>query len=225
MKNFFLGRQMITSIIGVAVIVIFITWPASAQEEPKQDPKKTVKVKIVKDVNGKKTVVDTVFQTDRSIDSKEMQIMLKGVEKEMKDVEKEMKDVNYTFGMSFPSECLELSGCVPPMSWESRAGDHMRILSGEDNEPTLADLLGDIPMERVKSYTIKDRKNGKRIIIEIDDAPLMEKQDRVIYIQGNQRHPSTKVQMIKAPREMKVVVETDDKEENPEKVNVPEKSE
>jgi hypothetical protein len=53
---------------------------------------------------------------------------------------------------------------------------------------TLNDLLGDIPMERVKNYTIKDTKNGKRIIIDIDNAPFFEKKrDRVVIIRGDGR--------------------------------------
>jgi hypothetical protein len=54
----------------------------------------------------------------------------------------------------------------------------------DNDEPTLSDVLGDIPMSRVNSYSIKDRKNGKRIIIDIDDAPLVEKQERVVYLKN-----------------------------------------
>jgi hypothetical protein len=51
-----------------------------------------------------------------------------------------------------------------------------------NNEQTLGGLLGDIPMSRVKSYKIQDKKNGKRIIIDIEDAPIMPEQKEVIII-------------------------------------------
>ena len=40
---------------------------------------------------------------------------------------------------------------------------------------TLSDLLGDIPMDRVKNYSIKSKKGWKRIVIDVEDPPLMEK--------------------------------------------------
>jgi hypothetical protein len=47
----------------------------------------------------------------------------------------------------------------------------MRILRYDHKRQTLADMIGDIPMDRVKSYSIKEKKNGKRIIIDIEDSP------------------------------------------------------
>jgi hypothetical protein len=61
-----------------------------------------------------------------------------------------------------------------------RPGHDMKVLRYNNKSQSLSDIIGDIPMDRVKSYSIKERKNGKRIIIDIEDAPLFEKQDRVI---------------------------------------------
>jgi hypothetical protein len=61
----------------------------------------------------------------------------------------------------------------------------MKVLRFNKQQSTLSDLIGDIPMERVKGYTIKDRKNGKRIIIDIEDAPLTEQRDHMIIIRDD----------------------------------------
>ena len=47
---------------------------------------------------------------------------------------------------------------------------------------SLNDVLGDIPMSRVKSYKVIDKKGGKRIIIDIQDAPLGSDHPNVICI-------------------------------------------
>jgi len=95
-----------------------------------------------------------------------------------------------------------------------RPGRDMKVLRYNHDSPTLSDILGDIPMERVKSYSIKDRKNGKRIIIDIEDAPLLDNQDRVIIIRepGRQSHKRTN-----ADRQMKVIINSDNsnQEEDP----------
>jgi hypothetical protein len=69
-------------------------------------------------------------------------------------------------------------------------GLDMEVLRNHPNSPTLSDILGDIPMAQVKSYSVKDRKNGKRIIIDIEDAPLLVNENKVIIIRepGKQSH-------------------------------------
>ena len=47
---------------------------------------------------------------------------------------------------------------------------------------SLSDVLGNIPMSRVKSYKIIDKKGGKRIIIDLDDG--ISDPGGMIYIQG-----------------------------------------
>ncbi|MEI7896055.1 MAG: hypothetical protein WCJ26_03390, partial [bacterium] len=72
---------------------------------------------------------------------------------------------------------------------------------------TLNDLLGEIPMERVTSYSIKDHKNGKRIVIDLSDAPMFENQPRVVVIQapGMRQHGRNH-----GERQVKVIVNTDE---------------
>lgn len=68
---------------------------------------------------------------------------------------------------------------------------------------SLNSVLGDIPMDHVKSYSIKETKHGKKITIELNDEPLVEHQQKVIIMRSprpemrhmqNQRH---KMQMQK----------------------------
>jgi len=54
----------------------------------------------------------------------------------------------------------------------------------QGNGGSLNDLLGDIPMDRVKSYSIKDTKNGKKIVIELNNAPFIENHRNVIIIRS-----------------------------------------
>ncbi len=51
---------------------------------------------------------------------------------------------------------------------------------GEDK--SLNDLLGDIPMDKVKRYSIQDTKDGKRIVIELKKDPFIERHRDVIII-------------------------------------------
>jgi len=49
-------------------------------------------------------------------------------------------------------------------------GDHdERVYRFDNNGGSLTDILGNIPMERVRNYSIKDTKYGKKIVIEIED--------------------------------------------------------
>ena len=89
-------------------------------------------------------------------------------------------------------------------------GHDMKVLRYNNKSQSLSDIIGDIPMDRVKSYSIKERKNGKRIIIDIEDAPLFEKQDRVIIMRepGRQSHKRTI-----ADPQMKVIIKSDDSDQ------------
>ena len=71
---------------------------------------------------------------------------------------------------------------------------------------SLNSVLGDIPMDHVKSYSIKETKHGKRITIELNDEPLIEHQQKVIIMRSprpqmrhmqNQRHQMQKRMIIR----------------------------
>jgi hypothetical protein len=117
-------------------------------------------------------------------------------------------DYSYDFDIPCPPD-------IPPPPFpgcegferEFLPGHDMRVFRYDHKRQTLSDIIGDIPMDRVKSYSIKDRKNGKRIIIDIDDAPLRENQDRVIIIRDRGKQPSRKDNN---DRQMKVIINSDD---------------
>ncbi len=44
-----------------------------------------------------------------------------------------------------------------------------RIYRFKNKGETISDILGEIPMERVRNYSVKNTKYGKKIVIEIED--------------------------------------------------------
>lgn len=206
MKN--ISRIKVRSAILVisTLLAIFVIRPASAQEKQKQEGSKTITVKIIKDVDGAKTIIDTVFATDHPIDSKEFKSMADSMlsdslgKYEMKIItlgdDATALDNQGAFNYQFDVPChdfSEFSENPKQFQWQNRHGNSMYFNVPDNDEPTLSDVLGDIPMSRVKSYSIKDRKNGKRIIIDIDDAPLVEKQEQVIYLKNTRGKSGSKI--------------------------------
>ena len=59
-----------------------------------------------------------------------------------------------------------------------------QVLSVPKQGESLSDILGDIPMSRVKSYKVIDKKGGKRIVIDLENGPYFDHGDQVIYING-----------------------------------------
>jgi len=84
-----------------------------------------------------------------------------------------------------------------------------RIITTTNRGESLSDVLGDIPMSRVKSYKIIDKKGGKRIVIDLEDGPGLSGGENVIYINGRQH-------MARPPRghqkDMKVIIRSGDDE-------------
>ena len=67
-----------------------------------------------------------------------------------------------------PERCREAFRVKPPKKGES-----------------LSDVLGDIPMSAVKSYKIKETKNGKRITIEISDDIIFNHDEDIFIWHGD----------------------------------------
>ena len=120
-------------------------------------------------------------------------------------------DCNFQFEMP---GCHEAMDCCKKMGLRG-----FPAMDCSEKEGTLSDLIGDIPLERVKSYSIKNHKNGKRIIIDVENAPFFEKRVcKKMMIEGEpdakneffyQNSPGHKV-------EKRVIIRTDD-DEKPEK--------
>jgi len=71
-------------------------------------------------------------------------------------------------------------------------------------------VLGNIPMSRVKSYKIIDKKGGKRIIIDVQDDQGFGR-NNVIYINGSHSH-SRPPRGNGHQKEMKVIIDSGDDE-------------
>jgi hypothetical protein len=207
---------------AAALLAIFITHQAFSQEPAKKESSRKIVLKIVSDDNGKMTVIDTTIigTDDMMMDSineeisKVIELNKDGRHMRVK-VCKEPDGFNYNYELPCTPECmmdlerledLELPGMDRSMrdfEFEGMPpGAGLRIMRSGGNGQSLNDLLGNIPMDRVVSYSIKDRKHGKRIVIDLDDAPAFERQDRVIVIRepgrmrSGRNHPDRRVRVI-----------------------------
>jgi hypothetical protein len=113
-------------------------------------------------------------------------------------------EFDYQFEVPCPQEFKDLEEyCMP--------GRDIRTFRFDDRTQTLSDMLGDIPMDRVKSFKIKDKKNGKQIIIDLNDGPVLEKSDRVIIIREPGKSSGKRNNY---DRQMKVIIKSDDERQN-----------
>lgn len=250
---------MMTSI--VLVLVIFIIKPSKAQNQKSEGGSKTMKIKVVKEKDGKKTVFDTTFYAGNPMNQEEIAVMIKNLKSDMKDLEMQMKNRNFDYTMK-AIDSLEMDslaeglekvivigdcgkngklGCTPngyrydfdfdydipnipecPMMWQDFEGEEFNLhfpqpngilrFNGENEAGSLNELLGKIPMERVKSYSIKDRKNGKRIIIDVENGPMFESGDKTIIIRKSGHPAGKKHRHGEQDRNVKVIIKSDEKE-------------
>jgi hypothetical protein len=209
---------------GLAVAIMLVIPVQGFSQDKKtqdKDDEQTITLKIVKDDDGKMTVIDTTIITKgkgkplqyeyeiRSMD-KEMSSLedqMRNLEKNMKrfDVEvmvgDEMKDID---SIVWVGDSIKKHIIIRGMGPHSmvRAPRRAMFFGDEDNlhrfnwtedcedvfmprppmSPQLEYLLQSIPMGRIKGFQIKDRKDGKRIIIDIDD-------DDPVMIMAPYRHP------------------------------------
>ncbi|MEI7490840.1 MAG: hypothetical protein WCK92_05535 [Bacteroidota bacterium] len=122
------------------------------------------------------------------------------------------RDFNYNFEMP---DMPELSEC--PEGFEhgffNQQGPGPQVFSMPKRGESLSDVLGDIPMSRVKSYKVIDKKGGKRIIIDLEDGPFFESGSNVIYINGT-GHSGRPHGGMKQHKNMKVIINTGDDKGN-----------
>ncbi len=83
---------------------------------------------------------------------------------EIPDIESVMKDYR---------DCFDIRGGFPR---------HRIDPFGGNEQGGLNELLGNIPMDRVTSYSVKERKNGKRIVIDVENGPSVDKRKEMIII-------------------------------------------
>jgi hypothetical protein len=229
MKNIPFRLKMSAVVAFAAIWVLGSGKPATAQEKPAGEKQKKVIVKVMSDDNGTTTVIDTTMEfPETAMDDSVKHEVEKVIEMSRGGKHGRMKincipgAYSYNFDMPCPPECrmrledledLDFDMSAMGADMENMMFEEMsprierRIIRSEGGGQSLNDLLGDIPMSRVKNYSIKDTKNGKRIVIDLDDSPVVERQDRVIVIRdgGRTSHGGNYPQ-----KKMRVIVNTGD---------------
>jgi hypothetical protein len=254
--------------LAIVVMLIFIIKTGSAQEKKNESSEKTMKIKIVKENDGKVTVIDTTIYGKMSMDEEELSGMIASLKADMKEPESDMKNINLDIAVQI-SDSSELdslekqikkvivmgSGCCkgkynvdcmphaykydfhcdPDLSelqeihggWNnmddgefnfefpSPPMDYFRY--NDNREGSLNDLLGNIPMERVKSYSIKDTKKGKKITIEVENGPLFESRSKTIIIKNPSRSHSMKTHGGKPDQNVKVIIKAEKEQQKEQK--------
>jgi len=93
---------------------------------------------------------------------------------------------NYNYNFDMPELPERPQPLIEEFNDENTPGEWneetRRMFKGKGE--SLNDLLGDIPMNNVRSYSIRDTKNGKRITIELNNEPLIEHQREVIIMRS-----------------------------------------
>lgn len=213
----------------IAIMTIFITRPSFSQETVKKESQKKMTVKIIRDDSGKTTIIDTTMDlTDSaladSIDQEIEKVIVMGEGGKHARIKcQRMPDgFRYNIKVPCPPDCKmdmdELEGIDLGEGFSGREmedcamegmppGPPLRMMRPGGNGRTLNDLLGEIPMDRVVNYSIKDHKNGKRIVIDLIDPPMFEAQNQVIIIRDPAQGPHKRNH---GERKVKVYVNTDD---------------
>jgi hypothetical protein len=238
MKNFDLKSVLVSALAAALFLTFFFPAPAFSQEAAKKEKNKTIMLKVVSDDNGTTSVIDTTFEMPDSamVDSIRQEVdkvieMTRGGRHGKIKIHTMPDGYDYNFDIPCIPDCpMDLQGLQDlgiDFNWDGMPpcpefGDdaccegmprlERRIMRAGGEGRSLNDILGDIPMERVKSYTIKDRKNGKRITIDIDDAPMFDRQEKVIIIrepgkahrQGSPQQRKVKVYMTPDDKDVKV---------------------
>lgn len=199
MKNISHIKLRSAILIISTLLAIFVIRSASAQEKQNQDGEKTIKVKIIKDVDGAKTIIDTVFATDHPIDSKEFKSIMVNVTKQMKEtdeamkeVDREMKNVHYEIALSMADSML-------------------------------SDSLGKYKMQIITLGDDTDASDNQGAFNYQFDAPLVEKQERVVYLKNAPGKSGSKIIMKRAPGDVKIITSGDSDQIEVEKVVKPAK--
>ncbi|MCX6283009.1 MAG: hypothetical protein NTW31_02050 [Bacteroidetes bacterium] len=122
------------------------------------------------------------------------------------------RDFNYNFEMPDMPEPPDFSEEFDQGSF-NRFAPGPRVFSMQKRGESLSDVLGDIPMSRVKSYKVIDKKGGKRIIIDLEDGPYFESGANVIYFNGP-GHSMHHSGGMKHQKDLKVIIKTDDNQGN-----------
>jgi hypothetical protein len=146
-----------------------------------------IKLHIIKEADGEKKVIDTTIEFTGQVDAEQLEKMCEKMNCKMKDLECKMKILE-GFDYNFEMPDMPSPPCCPEQFgfWNHPVpSPGIQMWDMPRGEETLSDVLGEIPMSRVKSYKITDTKGGKKIVIEVEDGPMFGgRSDNMIYIKA-----------------------------------------
>ncbi|MCK9423045.1 MAG: hypothetical protein M0Q38_10640 [Bacteroidales bacterium] len=143
-------------------------------------------------------------------------VITMGLGKKCREMKMKLGTCGHFDQFEFPCmpECPMPPEELEDLGWnEWTPGPDPQVRRYFNRRESLSDMIGDIPLDKVKSYSIKDRKGGKRIIIDIDDFPMFEKQDKIFYM-GKPNSGARYRHFQKTPKDVRVIIKTD--KDNPE---------
>jgi|WetSurMetagenome_2_1015567.scaffolds.fasta_scaffold492256_1 hypothetical protein len=192
----------------VLILALITANPLNAQDQKvkeKSGGKKTIKLQVVTDENGKVTKLDTTI-TAEGDEGMNYEYHLEGLEDQMKDLEEQMENMKVTVdnGLITITETDSTGGndSVRKHIIVRRAPGHMKMEMPDrfmyfndedvpcppmpgwcDDEsdgffrgqlpPEYQSLLESITLGHITGFKVIDRKGGKRVIIDMDDNPVM----------------------------------------------------
>ena len=189
------------------ILSFFLAETITAQDSLVKKPQKVIKVTVNTGDDDETITIDTTFIIDDQVSKEAFEEAMAEYEEQMENLEKEFQEIEVNVdGFNWSSkdiprlmkvfesgkmprhmDCVRVNPSLKEMSWlsncrEPRIGvPHVRMIDRNRGE-TLSDVLGDIPMSAVKSYKIKETRNGKKIIIEVDDDYQDRHMERDLYI-------------------------------------------
>src|ERR1035438_3856471 len=224
MKMYSRLKDSILVVSLATIMTIILAFPGFTQDTMKKHPQTTVKVKIINEENGKKTVLDTTITSSRSLDSGEIDEIIANLDENMKGMDNGLKELDLSLGkMNLPDSSMmdsirkmtrnirimiDKNFKSPHMKWHSQPGgfdynfdfdtpgppeppeppeargEHHRHFEYRaepfEMEPpvpqhdgSLMDLLRNIPMDMIKSFNIKEKKDGTKITIEVGHSSVL----------------------------------------------------
>lgn len=207
----------ITLLMGIAMLFIFILGSkVKGQDSVPEKSDETIRMIVTIDEDGNSYTIDTTFSWTGDY-AEAMKQMLEKHKDQMKDLEISWqefrepdtpRDFYYQFDYPYArvkDDCPKKDPRKSPYHWYGEQDIRVNRVPGYNTE-SLNDVLGDIPMSSVRSYQIKERKGGKRIIIDVsDDVGLTDRDAHFMYI----RSPRPVVYVRPERKSERIVIESD----------------
>lgn len=200
--------------------MLFMIRPAVAQSDTASVSKSSVTMKIIHKTDGDSIVADTTLTFEGPYSDEEIREMTKSMKEQARALREQMRVLRDQMGVlrdfdididlpeipDFPDMIMmpeipdipSFDFDIDSISVPKTPGPPLRIIH---NRPSgrggLNEVLGDIPMDRVKSLSIREKKNGRKIVIEVDDTPSRRVKKEVIIVRPDDKHRKGRTYKIK----------------------------